>query len=83
MTVQRKGMPFPVVNCLGMQSKPHATMSNTASVVDSMLLSMLDSLSDALDKKADDVEERGDPDSEVRAVTLRDVAETIRERFSL
>lgn len=50
----------------------------------SMILDMLDSLVDALDKKAEEVENTGDSDDdETRAKTLKDVAAVIRERFGL
>ena len=49
-----------------------------------MLLAMLDSLADALDKKAEEVENAGDSDdAESRAESLRDVSSVIRDRFAL
>ena len=50
----------------------------------SIMLSMLESLTDALDSKAEEVENTGESDDEdVRAMTMRDIAGAIRERFAL
>jgi len=49
-----------------------------------VVLAMLESLVDALDNKAEQIEGAGESDDdEIRAGTIRDVAEAIRDRFGL